>query len=339
MKVNPKIKRRHSMEGALSQSRGDRVTPNPRSATRTARRAPGSGRRSQRHSPPHALFLARQIAMLFAVSLPVTSAVPTTAGNTPEIIIRGDGSYENAIAWQFEAAAAPDYGAFAVRFPEGLESKILAVVLDLTGAAPAGRSPGQNRPIALVASSLERSIPLTAPSLERPIQLAASSLERPIAFAGTGDDRRGSDQSGSGPPTGDVYIWDESDGVPGAVLWTQAAVPLSVETSWPHFTRINVPVDPVVQCEAVLGDAAWAGFWGNWPGSPAGAFVGTDQDGFGPAGMTRIVPDFGFPAGWQDVSVAWGGITALGIGVIVEPCNPEPVLQSTWGAIKRLYLQ
>ena len=222
------------------------------------------------------------VALLLGVS-----ARKACVGGEPALLIRGDGTYENAIAWQFESSAAPDYGAFAVPFPEALVSWISAVVLDLTGAPPIGSAPA-------------------GPAINR------------LGIA-------------------DVFVWDDTDGVPGAVLWTETGVSLELDVTWPSFVRVVVPVDPVVRCDAITGDAAWAGFWGNWPGEPAATFVGTDLNGFGPAGMTRIAPGLGFPSGWQDVSIAWGGVTALGIGILAEPCGPEPVLRSSWGAIKRLY--
>ena len=259
-----------------------------------------AARSTRRFRRPRGLGILAVLPLFLAIS--DCSASPSA----PEVIIRGDGSYENAIAWQYEASAAPDYGAFAVRFPEALQSRISAVVLDLTAVPPTVIGTSRESPTVDVLSLLEDSGPLTE-----------------LGF---------SDSSAA-----DIYLWDESAGAPGAVLWIQVGSPLTLDVAWPDFARITVPVDPMLRCEQITGDAAWAGFWGDWPDAPAAAFVGTDQDGFGPAGVTRIAPDLGFPAGWQDVSVAWGGITALGIGVLAEPCGQEPVLLSTWGTIKRLY--
>lgn len=249
------------------------------------------------------------------------------AGSAPELVIRGDGSYENAIAWQFEASRPPDYGAFAVSFPEALESTISAVVLDLTGAPPATRSKGRDPSPSVGLDRLagggcsDPASPRTVfPMLSAPASKSAMTVDR------TGN-----------PPLVDVYVWDDSGNQPGTVLWTFAGFPVDLASSWPAMSRVSIPVDPPLRCVAITGSAAWAGFWGDWPDGPAAAFLGVDQDGLGASGMTRVVPELGFPSGWQDISVAWVGVTALGIGVMAEPCGQDPVLSTTWGAIKRLY--
>ena len=230
------------------------------------------------------------VAMSVALTVGIgalTGLVPTaaTAGD-PEVILRGDGTYENAIAWQYEGAALPDYGAFAVRFPESTTSVISGLVLDVTGAPPALVARGARAGSALV----------------------------------------------------DVYVWDEAEGsLPGGVVHLETGVSLEVSSAWPEFSRAVLAIDPPVRCQQLTGGAAWAGFWGNWANGPAGAFVGADQDGFGTAGLTLITPGLGFPSGWQETSVAFPGVTALGIGILAEPCGLEPVLPSTWGSIKRQF--
>lgn len=230
----------------------------------------------------------------------------------PTLIVRGDGSYENAIAWQFEGAEAPDLGAIAVRFPEATESRIEGVVLDLTGAPSATQTLSRNRPNGAVGSS--------------------SGVGRPSSAPPT----RTSSADGA-PAIVDLYLWDDSGGAPGPVVWMNLSAEVPDLGEWPSFVRVEFAVDPPLRCDALIGTAAWAGFWGHWPGVAAEAFLGVDASGLGPAGMTRIAPDLGFPSGWQEISVAWPGVSALGIGILVEPCGPEPVLLSSWGAVKQRY--
>ena len=270
--------------------------------------------------------VAMSVAMTVGIGA-LTGLVPTaaTAGD-PEVILRGDGTYENAIAWQYEGAALPDYGAFAVRFPESTTSVISGLVLDVTGAPPA-----------LVARGARMDL-----ASDGHISNAGTAVSGDLRMGKpVGQDNGAEDStppSVAGSALVDVYVWDEAEGsLPGVVVHLETGVSLEVSSAWPEFSRAVLAIDPPVRCQQLTGGAAWAGFWGNWANGPAGAFVGADQDGFGTAGLTLITPGLGFPSGWQETSVAFPGVTALGIGILAEPCGLEPVLPSTWGSIKRQF--
>lgn len=224
------------------------------------------------------------------------------------LYIRGDGTYENAIAWQFEGAAQPDYGAIAVRFPEALDLIVESLVLDLTRDEVGARDSTGARVAA------------------EPGGVGSRARACSGGIAGS---KRAS--------VADLYIWDEIDGIPGAVLRVEPSASIEVDTAWPEFTRATIPLATRLRCEEITGAAVWAGFWGHWPNDLAGWFVGVDLDAFGPGGMTRIAPGLGYPSGWQPISVAWGPVSAVGIGILAVPCDPEPVVEGSWGRIKQLF--
>jgi hypothetical protein len=109
----------------------------------------------------------------------------------------------------------------------------------------------------------------------------------------------------------DAYVWDSFDGEPGLVISAFVNVDPGPVALWPSISRhvVNTDSDP---CPA---GEFWAGYWGNWPGTIAGWFVGADIDGFGKTPYTNIAPGIGYPSGWSHVSVVWGPTAALGIGV------------------------
>jgi hypothetical protein len=131
----------------------------------------------------------------------------------------------------------------------------------------------------------------------------------------------------------DAYIWDNGDGVPGNVLAVEPGVYLCGVPYWPHVGRFFVDL-PEPAC---VDDVWWVGFWGDWPYSEIGFWVGADQDGPGGGSpMTKIAPGLEWPEGWQDVAVRWGPTAALGIGAEVEE-TPSPAVSPTWGRIKGLF--
>ncbi|MEZ4647204.1 MAG: hypothetical protein R3E97_00215 [Candidatus Eisenbacteria bacterium] len=294
-----------------------------------------------RHALPATCLGAFGLACVIAFGLSAFVASTADAGD-PEVILRGDGTYENAIAWQYEGSAAPDYGAFAVRFPEATALTISGLVLDMTVTPPA-LAPGD----AHMTNTACAALAFPEPGGQPHSYAGSSSSE--VAVTGetaTGRAANGeaatcvgaTGEAATGSPLVDIYVWDEAEtGLPGAVIHVTTSAPLEISSTWPEFSRTVLTIDPPVRCQALSGDAAWAGYWGSWVGGPAGAFVGVDHDGFGPAGLTRIVPGLGFPEDWQDISTAWPSVTALGIGVLAEPCALEPVLPSTWGSIKRVF--
>jgi len=141
--------------------------------------------------------------------------------------------------------------------------------------------------------------------------------------------------------TMDVFLWDaitDPEPIPGNVIVRIAGFQPGTPAAWP-----SVSVHEVVICEETLG-SHFAGFWGNWPGSPvAGWFLVSDEnEESGNAPRTKIAPDLDYPEGWQHPTVveAFQEVRALGIrewGGNGEPCYFTPAERRTWGAIKSLY--
>ncbi len=138
-----------------------------------------------------------------------------------------------------------------------------------------------------------------------------------------------------GASTMDVYVWDDDDGVPGAVVFMKTAVDPGPVSLWPNFSRHAVLLDDVPCLESTW----WIGYWGDWPGEIAAWAIGADLDGGMGRPKTNVAPGLGFPTGWQNPSVAWGPTHALYIGAEVLDCGPTPTSRSSWGQIKSTYLR
>ncbi len=131
--------------------------------------------------------------------------------------------------------------------------------------------------------------------------------------------------------TMDVYVWEDSDGVPGAVLAMEPSVDPGAIFQYPDFSRHSVPVS-LGRCTP---SAWWVGYWGDWPDALAGWFIGADLDGTGGGrSKSNFAPGLGYPTGWQNLSVAWGATQALHIGAEVIPCEPTPTVLKSWGDLK-----
>ncbi|MCB9465286.1 MAG: hypothetical protein H6682_16490 [Candidatus Eisenbacteria bacterium] len=138
------------------------------------------------------------------------------------------------------------------------------------------------------------------------------------------------DQNGQ---TMDVYVWDDEGGEPGAVLCVEPGVDPGPVAFWPSVSRHEITLGE----PCCTGEAWWVGYWPDWPGDRSAWFLAGDLDGFDGCPLTKVAPGIGFPTGWQNVSVIWGPTQAMGLGALVQPCEPTPTLQSGWGAIKTLY--
>lgn len=132
--------------------------------------------------------------------------------------------------------------------------------------------------------------------------------------------------------TCDVYVWSSADGCPGNVLCSRPNLVPGEIAYWPAISRHVFSLEGCCVDEDV-----WVGFWGNWPGAGNAWFIAADIDGTAGCPYTNISPGIGFPTGWQNVSVAWGPTTSLGIGCEIDHCYTTPVRTSTWGAIKSLF--
>ena len=137
---------------------------------------------------------------------------------------------------------------------------------------------------------------------------------------------------GDNPDTADLYVWEDQNGAPGAVLATMTGYSPGAIAFWPSVSRHVASID--LHCESV--PVTWIGYWGNWPGRDPAWFVGADLDGFGGFPFANIAPGIGYPTGWNNVSVVWGPTQALGIGAEFDVCE-TPTRTMTWGAIKGLF--
>jgi hypothetical protein len=130
----------------------------------------------------------------------------------------------------------------------------------------------------------------------------------------------------------DLYVWADADGVPGDVLiLVHNADPCPVAT-WPEVSTHDFSLPPLD-----VEGSFWIGYWADFSQQACGYFVAADTDGPGGCPMTNIPPEIGYPTGWHDVSLIWGPIQAIGLGVWVLAIPPTPVQDKTWGRVKSLY--
>ncbi|MCA9755832.1 MAG: hypothetical protein KDA27_08535 [Candidatus Eisenbacteria bacterium] len=133
--------------------------------------------------------------------------------------------------------------------------------------------------------------------------------------------------------TMDLYTWERSFGLPGAILGARIGVTPGAIAFWPSVSRHVFDIES--DCSGSGG--TFAGYWGNWPNATAGWYVGADLDGFGGCPLTQIAPGLGYPTGWQNVSLVWGPTQAIGIGAEFVDCGGTPVRESSWGKVKALF--
>lgn len=130
----------------------------------------------------------------------------------------------------------------------------------------------------------------------------------------------------------DLYVWDDAGGAPGAVIAAAFDVNAGPIAFWPSVSRHVLELRTTC-----TGPTWWIGWWGDWPGTGPGWWVGADLDGPRGCPFTNIAPGTGFPTGWHHVSIVWGPTSAIGIGAEVNPCEPVPTKEATWGRVKALY--
>lgn len=134
----------------------------------------------------------------------------------------------------------------------------------------------------------------------------------------------------------DVFVYGDDGGIPGAVLASYPGNDPGPIGFWPSVTRHVFPV--TVECLGVDAPIYVAVYDSEASFGISSYFVGADLDG--PGGgctLTKIAPGIGYPTGWQNVSIVWGPTQALGLGAEIVPCDPVPVLETSWGRIKTLY--
>ncbi len=132
----------------------------------------------------------------------------------------------------------------------------------------------------------------------------------------------------------DIYVWEGGvTGEPGNVLGLVAGILFA-----------NVPVYPAVgrfDAEIVVpvAGAFTAGSWGDWPGLGLGYWWMVDTNGEPGHPWTHVVPDLGYPEGWQHPSAAFGtAVRSMGIGVHFTPDPPTPAQPASWGSVKRTFV-
>jgi len=129
----------------------------------------------------------------------------------------------------------------------------------------------------------------------------------------------------------DAYVYDGAGANPGAVLSLTPDIAVTPPGLFPTLTEHDLDV-----ADVVLDGGFFVGFWPDWPGAPCGWWIVGDLGGPGGCPRTKIAPGIGYPEGWQDPSIVWGPIRALGIGAYLAPL-PVPTHASTWGEIKALF--
>jgi hypothetical protein len=131
----------------------------------------------------------------------------------------------------------------------------------------------------------------------------------------------------------DAYVWDSNGSMPNNVLGVTVGMTLGSSPGlWPTITAHDLDSNDVG-----VGNDWFAGYWGNWPGVSPGWYCAIDTNGFGGMPATNIAPGIGYPTGWNNPSVIWGPIQAMGIGAYLTDGPPNPTTTTSWGAIKALY--
>ncbi|MEZ4651935.1 MAG: hypothetical protein R3E97_24675, partial [Candidatus Eisenbacteria bacterium] len=128
-------------------------------------------------------------------------------------------------------------------------------------------------------------------------------------------------------------VFGDNGGEPGAVIASSLGNDTGGIALWPEISRHTFPIP--TDC---IDGTFYVGVW--WDGSSGidPNFIAADLDGFGGGcPLTYIAPGIGYPTGWQNVSVVWGPTQALGLGVELNPCEPTPTEETSWGRIKSLF--
>lgn len=139
----------------------------------------------------------------------------------------------------------------------------------------------------------------------------------------------------------DVIVWEDADGLPGAVLGVLPATNILTVAPFPSIGTKIVEVYEVVQIGVQGG--FWVGFHGGWDLAECSVLLAVDtidEDPGLPAlhrgAATLVGPGADGPEGWRLLEDLLGVPAASGISVVVGWC-PVPVETRSWGEIKRLY--
>jgi len=144
------------------------------------------------------------------------------------------------------------------------------------------------------------------------------------------------------PPyrTSDIYVWGTGPDHPGAVLAMVAGVAFDAIPYWPEIGAYDFDI------QVAVGPNFYVGPQSNFEAGMCDYFIAADTDGPGNSPWTCVSPESGYePTGWQDPTLVFGEVAAMGYGVYVETTQgiEEPSAASeierigTWGGIKILF--
>jgi len=137
-----------------------------------------------------------------------------------------------------------------------------------------------------------------------------------------------------GDQTFDAYVWDDGGGVPGVVSHLVTGIDPGPVAPYPEYSRhYGLLPEP-----ALVQGTWWVGFWPDWPGEEPGWFLACDHTGStGGCMMTKIAAGLGYSTGWHSIETVWGPHTSIGISAQVRMIEPNPVRETSWGAVKALF--
>ena len=125
-------------------------------------------------------------------------------------------------------------------------------------------------------------------------------------------------EAGASAPI-DIYVWDDSDGAPGMVIFYRPGLNLETVETWPNLSRHDLPVEGYC-----FEGKVWMGFYGGTTSSGPAYYIGADKDGGGGCPMTNVSPALGVLADWRPAEEIFGPTQSLGIGCEFASCG-DPV--------------
>lgn len=129
----------------------------------------------------------------------------------------------------------------------------------------------------------------------------------------------------------DAYVWEGGvTAPPGAVISMVGGLVPSNIPFWPAVGQNDFEVGVFWEGEFTVG------YWADFSSVVPQWFIAADLNGFGGFPWTNIAPGIGYPTGWNDPSIVWGGTQSLGFGVYFGT-GSSPVEEATWGEIKSLF--
>lgn len=152
------------------------------------------------------------------------------------------------------------------------------------------------------------------------------------------------DAGASTRTTIDILIWADDGGLPGRVLGVLAGTTILSVPPFPGVGTKQIEIYELTQIGVEGG--FWVGIQGNWDPTDCTFLLPldtVDEDPSSPARLRRTATYVGPGAkeldpGWHLVEEILGVPAASGISAVVGWC-PVPVVESSWGKVKSLYLE